>query len=236
MHEQLPPLVPTQQPKLPVVGDLPSGRPSHQGPATSSSKVSGPPAALVRPRTEVRDRLRLLSWSSSKTAPPPTSPCASTPRLPEGPGLPHPELVPPVSFFPTSAVCSAHGFAGLLHPAAGHGVRLVSSRRPTLKPTTDPPPRRPFPLRSSSAEPAGPCHQGPSLRAVGRAACRSIPSSSTSRSCFRSGVPPLGVSAGARAPVGFPRPRLSPGPTVTGGTCGPPGGGQLPGALVRTSG
>jgi len=130
------------------MGDLPSGRPSHQGPATSSSKVSGPPAALVRSRTEVRDRLRLLSWSSSKTAPPPTSPCASTPRLPEGPGLPHPGHVPLVSFFPTSAAFSAHGFAGLLHPAAGHGVRPVSSRRPTLKPTTDPPPRRPFPFEA----------------------------------------------------------------------------------------
>jgi hypothetical protein len=167
MREQLPPLAPTQQPKLPVQVTSLSGDRSHQGPATSSSKVSGPPAALVQSRTEVRGRLRLLSWSSSKTAPPPTSPCASTPRLPEGPGLPHPGLVPSSSFFPTSTVSSAHGSAGLLHPAAGHGVRPVSSRPPTLKPTTDPPPRRLFPFEALPPNRPVPVTREPVLRAVG---------------------------------------------------------------------
>jgi hypothetical protein len=47
-----------------------------------------------------------------------------------GPELPHSELVPPLSFLPTSAVCSAGYFSGLLHPVADHGVRHVSGPRP----------------------------------------------------------------------------------------------------------
>jgi hypothetical protein len=43
-----------------------------------------------------------------------------------GPELPRSGLVPPVSFFPTSTVCSAWYLAGLLRPAADHGVRHVS--------------------------------------------------------------------------------------------------------------
>jgi hypothetical protein len=45
-----------------------------------------------------------------------------------GPGLPRPEHVPSLPFFPTSTVCSTWHFAGLLHPAADPGVRHVSSR------------------------------------------------------------------------------------------------------------
>jgi len=52
-----------------------------------------------------------------------------------GPGLPHPEHVPFLPFLPASTVSSAEGEsedpplrlpAGLLHPAAGHGVHHVS--------------------------------------------------------------------------------------------------------------
>jgi hypothetical protein len=38
--------------------------------------------------------------------------------------------VPPVPFLTTSAACSALALAGLLHPAADHGVRLVAGFRP----------------------------------------------------------------------------------------------------------
>jgi hypothetical protein len=43
-----------------------------------------------------------------------------------GSKLPPFELVPPLPFLPASAVCSAGPVAGLLHPAADHGVRHVS--------------------------------------------------------------------------------------------------------------
>jgi len=43
-----------------------------------------------------------------------------------GPGLPPPGHVPSLSFLPTSTVFSAQCLAGLLHPAADHGVRHVS--------------------------------------------------------------------------------------------------------------
>jgi hypothetical protein len=46
--------------------------------------------------------------------------------------LPHPKRVPSLSFLPTSTVFSTQSLAGLLHPAASHGVRLVSSRSPTF--------------------------------------------------------------------------------------------------------
>jgi len=40
--------------------------------------------------------------------------------------VPSRALVPPLSFHPTPAAYSTHGFAGLLHPAADHWVRRVS--------------------------------------------------------------------------------------------------------------
>jgi hypothetical protein len=58
---------------------------------------------------------------------------ASTPELtsfegdlPFGSDLPGSELVPPLPFLPASTVCSARRPAGLLRPAAGHGVRHIS--------------------------------------------------------------------------------------------------------------
>jgi hypothetical protein len=105
----------------------------------------------------------LLSWGSSKIAPPPVQvPCVHS-RVgrgpPFGPKQPHSERVPPLPFFPTSTVCSARHPAGLLHPASGHGVRHVSgpplpvarrlragARLPRWRSTL-----RSFPLRSRSA-------------------------------------------------------------------------------------
>jgi hypothetical protein len=40
--------------------------------------------------------------------------------------MPPSSLLPPLPFLPTSAVCSAQNLAGLLHPAANHGVHPVS--------------------------------------------------------------------------------------------------------------
>jgi hypothetical protein len=48
-----------------------------------------------------------------------------------GPELPPSGLVPPLSFLPTSTVFSAGYVAGLLQPAADHGVRHVSGPRPS---------------------------------------------------------------------------------------------------------
>jgi hypothetical protein len=47
-------------------------------------------------------------------------------RIAFGLKLPHSKLVPPVSFLPTSAVCSTLHFSGLLHPETDHGVRHVA--------------------------------------------------------------------------------------------------------------
>jgi hypothetical protein len=47
------------------------------------------------------------------------------------PRLPHLAHVPLLPFLPASAVYSSRVFAGLLHPAADHGVRPVSGREPT---------------------------------------------------------------------------------------------------------
>ena len=129
-------------------------------------------------------------------------------RLP-GFGIATPERVPPLSFLPTSAACSAHGFAGLFHPAAGHGVRLVSRRPSTFA-------ERPTLLRGvpSPSE----LFAGPAGRPVAR-----LPASSPLvrgdrshrfprprgllpiRSSTRQMSPPAGTSS-----LGFPRPRLSP--------------------------
>jgi hypothetical protein len=68
----------------------------------------------------------------SKTAPPSTSlrGCCIHRSGVRGANL---ERRPSVPFFPASTVCSPLSFAGLLHPAADHGVRSVSSLSPTAE-------------------------------------------------------------------------------------------------------
>jgi len=160
-------------------------------------------------------RLGFLSWSSSKIALPPTSPCASTLGCPRF-GIATPEHVPPLSFFPTSAACSAHGFAGLLHPAAGHRVRLVSSREPTFagaRPSSE----ASFPLEA--------------LRRTSGLPVTRLPASSPlvrdNRSCRfprPRGVLPIRSSTrttslpASTSSLGFPRPRPSPEVSVAGGS------------------
>lgn len=53
-----------------------------------------------------------------------------------GSGLPRPELVPSLPFLWASTVCSAHQLAGLLRPAADHGVRHVSGWMTVSAPCT----------------------------------------------------------------------------------------------------
>jgi hypothetical protein len=89
-------------------------------------------------RRSCRPRSGLLSWGSSKIAPPPVQMprvLSWTSRGPSfGPKLPNSGRVPPLPFFPTTAVYSARHPAGLLHPASGHGVRQVSGLLPALCP------------------------------------------------------------------------------------------------------
>jgi hypothetical protein len=88
-----------------------------------------------------------LSWGSSKIAPPPmkTMRVHSRVRRPFGTKMPISARVPPLPFHPAPTVYSAHGPAGLLHPATGHGVRHISSTLPPRRPKTPPwlPPRCP---------------------------------------------------------------------------------------------
>ena len=95
-----------------------------------------------------------------------------------GPGLPHPGRVPLLPFLPASAVSSAgvrsedrtlERPAGLLHPAAGRGVRHVSDSRLASRPSVTrrsfrslPQWRRPFEASSSpdsqtTSSPPAPC-------------------------------------------------------------------------------
>jgi hypothetical protein len=89
----------------------------------------------ARPFSPLLPKQNRLPGSShgvcSKIALPSTSRCVS--RLPPkwGPRLPSLERGPSLSFFPTSTVYSTQRFAGLLHPAADHGVRTVLSLSPT---------------------------------------------------------------------------------------------------------
>jgi hypothetical protein len=90
-------------------------------------------------------------------------------RPPFGRLLPHSLRVPPLPFLPTTAVCSACGLAGLLRPAASHGVRHVSAdhtSRCRLLPVTHT--LRSLPLHSSrTASPRPlPSHRWPAFVSV----------------------------------------------------------------------
>jgi hypothetical protein len=84
---------------------------------------------MVRgPREPAFHRTPLMGFV--KDAPPPTSPGESTPERTVARSsvrcVPSRALVPPLPFHPTPTVSSSPCSAGLLHPAAGHGVRRVS--------------------------------------------------------------------------------------------------------------
>ena len=152
-----------------VLGQLSSRRQlppshSHRVPVASLSKTHWLACCPRRLVTEITNSRGLLSWSSSKTAPPPTSPCASTLGFPRF-GFATPEHVPPLSFFPTSVVYSAHGLqvCCTLLPVMGFAWFRADRR---LSPAPDPPPRRPT-LRSSSPRQWFSCRQESFLRVVG---------------------------------------------------------------------
>ena len=78
-----------------------------------------------RPRTAGGLR-RAARWRGPDFGAGPEGRCASQDAaVTFGPEMPLSGLVPSLSFFPTSTVCSAKHLAGLLHPAADHGVRHV---------------------------------------------------------------------------------------------------------------
>jgi hypothetical protein len=109
-----------------------SGLNRNQNPAspTETLSVRAVRPASGRARRSCRPRSGLLSWGSSKIASPPVQmPCVHSQvgrGPPFGPKQPCSGLVPPLPFFPASAVYSARHPAGLLRPASGHGVRHVS--------------------------------------------------------------------------------------------------------------
>jgi hypothetical protein len=84
-----------------------------------------------------------------------------------GSRLPPLEHVPSLPFLPASTVFSVHSIAGLLHPAADHGIRLVSRRPPTVadaRPSSQalhPSELSPLQQRLSLSPRNTPRHQGP---------------------------------------------------------------------------
>jgi hypothetical protein len=130
-------------------------------------------------------------------SPPPTSHGESTPERTVARSsvhsVPSCALVPSLPFHPTPTVYASPCLAGLLHPAAGHGVRRVSmfaggTRGPTRRIRTSPQRRIPFEAFPSPA--AALRHRSRYLLAVGRDSRRSSAEalnpptpSSTSRSC-----------------------------------------------------
>jgi len=120
--------------------------------------------------------------------------------------LPPPEHVPPLSFFPTSTVCSAQSLVGLLHPTADHKVHLVLSRPPTfadIRPSSTCDTLRSvslfgsgFPVsRAPSLSPLAPHHRS---AASPRPQGLVLPSSPLSRDRVATAIRP-------DAPLGFPR-------------------------------
>jgi hypothetical protein len=70
---------------------------------------------------------RLLSWVFFKDLPSVVFTGESTPGCPGPNSCQAVELVPPLPFFTTSAVCSSPGLVGLFRPTTDHGVHLVLS-------------------------------------------------------------------------------------------------------------
>lgn len=132
-----------------------------------------------------------------KDSPPPTSHDESTPERAVARSsvrcVPSRALVPPLPFHPTPTVSASSCLAGLLHPAASHGVRRVSifaGRTEVPRDGCEVSPQRRKPFEAFPSPVAVPRHRGRSLLAVGRASLHvsaeartpSIPSP-TSRCC-----------------------------------------------------
>jgi hypothetical protein len=74
--------------------------------------------------SKLPQRLGSSHWILSKTASPSSHLVCPLPAN-RGSGLPLPEHVPSLPFFPTATVYSTRGLTGLLHPATDHEVHLV---------------------------------------------------------------------------------------------------------------
>jgi hypothetical protein len=115
-----------------VAGWAPEGIPPTAAPTEAGAgdphdlgvHFEAPSRALVPPRGRSSSR-------EIRSAPPPTwSVCVhSREQAPLGPTPPGARRVPPSWFLTTSTVCSTHGPAGLLRPAAGQGFVAFRSRR-----------------------------------------------------------------------------------------------------------
>jgi len=138
--------------------------PSEKHPDSSGSSCARSAAADVT--TVCREpghTPKLLSWSCQKIAPPPTTLARVHSRWnrssPFDLRQPLLRFVPLPSFLPTSAVYSSRDLAGLLHPASGHGVRLVSGASPRPKSRdAAPSPEAWSPFRAFPSAPAVSCH------------------------------------------------------------------------------
>jgi len=155
------------------------------GRASSPETLTGSrgPSAPSRPKTGRRVWTPLMGFIKDRPStdisleyPPPV--CSE--ELTFGPKLPRSEHVPPLPFRTTPTVFATRHLAGLLHPAAGHGVRHVSAG-------TDIDPRAPARYRHSRWR--TPFEAFPSAAA---------PPSSHRRSGFTESVCPLAVT-GARS-------------------------------------
>jgi hypothetical protein len=113
----------------------------------------------------------------------------------------------------------------LLHPAAGHRVRLVSSRSADIRRTDDPPPRRPCPselFAGAAGFPVSGVPSSSSLVHTDRSRCFPRPRGFAPH---QSSTRPTLLST-SRSSHGFPSTQLSPRHSVAGGPTGFP----VPGA------
>lgn len=118
-------------------------------------------------RPAQRSHAELLLQGCSKIAPPSTSGPVSTPThlaMCFGPTLPRVEHVPPSWVLTTLTAFSTESFAGLLHPAADHGVHRVAvlghalarfgTFPPMLHPPEPSPPEQPCPTSPQAIAPS----------------------------------------------------------------------------------
>jgi hypothetical protein len=121
---------------------LPPSR-SHRAPSPPSRRHTGSLAARATPtRRPWLQQAPLLEFL--KDRPSTDVPVCVLSRLPEV-RVCHTRTRSALVVLPDFGGFLRTRLAGLLHPATGHGVRLVSSRSADIRRTDDPPPRRPCP-------------------------------------------------------------------------------------------